>query len=107
IHPDRATLLVSTDGFLDRDQLMCDWIPFLTEPHLQGAAVNIFDDMDLALVLGKRQPPRAVSQSPLPRVIIDRKADEFNERRARSALRFVFIIGSRRRPYSSQVDLSE
>jgi hypothetical protein len=33
---------------------MCDWIPFLTETHLQGAAVNIFDDMDLALVLGKR-----------------------------------------------------
>jgi hypothetical protein len=41
--------------------------------------MNVLHDMDLALVFRKGQAARAVSQSPLPGIIVDRKTDEFHE----------------------------
>src|SRR5215467_721361 len=72
VHPDRAALFVSTYGFVNRNQLMRDGFAFLPDPHLERSAMDVFHYMDLTLVLRKREPPRTVSQSPLPRLIINR-----------------------------------
>ena len=69
--------------------------------------MNVFHNMDLALMFWKRQPSRAVSEPPLACEIIDGKTDKFDQRWPGAAFRFVFVIRPRRRPYSSQIDLSE
>ena len=92
VHPDRPALLVRTDGLVDRDELMRDGISFLPNPHLERAAMDVFHDVNLALMLRQRETSRTVRQSPLPRVIVDRKADEFDQRRPGSALRFILFI---------------
>ena len=72
IHPDRPVLFVRADGFVDGDQLMRDRITFLPDSHLERTAMNILDDVNLALVLRKRQAARSVGQSPLPGLIVNR-----------------------------------
>jgi hypothetical protein len=61
--------------------------------------------MHLALVLRERQASGAVGQPPLPGVVIDRKADKFDERRAGTALRIIFVVWPWRRPYAREVYL--
>src|SRR5689334_8355652 len=100
-------LFVRADRFLKRDKLMRNGVPFVPDPHRQRTAMNIFDDVDLALMFRKRQPARAIGQSPLPRIIVDRKTDEFDQRGPGPSFRFVFVIWSGRRPYSREVDLGE
>jgi hypothetical protein len=51
IHPDRAALLISINVLMYGDELMRDLIPFFPHSHLQWTTMNVFDDMDLALVL--------------------------------------------------------
>jgi hypothetical protein len=69
--------------------------------------MNVFHDMDLALVLRKRKASRSICQSPLPPVIVDRKAYIFDQRRPRTTFGFVFLIRPRRSPDSGQIDLAK
>src|SRR5262245_10158160 len=76
VHPDRPVLLVRADGLADRNELMRDGISLLPKPHLERTTVDVFHNVDLALMFRKRETPWAIRKPPLPRVIVDRKADE-------------------------------
>jgi hypothetical protein len=55
IHPDRPLLLVGTDGFPNRNELMRDGIPIFPDSHLERPAMDIFHNVDLTLMLRKRK----------------------------------------------------
>src|SRR6185503_9428013 len=98
IHPDNAMLFVSADRFVNGYKLMRHRVPLLPDPHGKRAAVNVSDNMNLALMLQQRKAAGSKRQAPLSRLIIDRKALEFDKRRARATLRFVFGIRTWRSP---------
>ena len=106
IHPDGPFLLVRADGLPDCDELMGDGISFLPQPHGERAAVDVLDDMDLALVLGKRKPAWAIGQTPLACVVIDREPHEFDKRRTRAALRLI-LVSHTGIPQTREIELSE
>ena len=105
VHPDDAVLFVSADGFVDGNQLMSDRISLLPDPHCKRPAVDVLDDVNLALVLRKRQTARSERESPLPRIVIDGQAQKFHKSRAGPAFRFVLCIGPRRCPKAGQIQL--
>ena len=62
IHPNGARLLVVVDVIPDRDKFLRYRIPLLPNPQIQGAAVNIADNVDFALMLGNGKARRIPSQ---------------------------------------------
>ena len=67
--------------------------------------MDVLDDVNLALVLRKRQTTRSERESPLPRIVIDGQAQKFHKSRAGPAFRFVLCIGARRCPDTGQIQL--
>ena len=68
--------------------------------------MNVFHNVHLTLMLRKPKARWRPGQTPLARVIIDRKADVFDKRRPRKALRIVLVVHTRC-PDSREIDLSE
>ena len=89
---------------MNGDKLVRHVIALFPKTHLKRSAVDILDNVHLTLVFRKGQTPRAVSQAPLPGVIINRKAEEFDERRSSQTLRVIFILRARS-PDAREIDL--
>src|SRR5688572_16048685 len=93
VHPDRALLFVGADRLMDRDQLVGHWIALLPDPRGERSAMDVVDDVHLALVLHQRKAPGPIRQAPLPSLFVDRQAEELDQRRAGGALRAVLGVG--------------
>src|SRR5688572_10546502 len=92
VHPDRPLLLVGADRLVDGNELVGDRIALLPDAGGEGTAVDVVRDVHLTLMFGQRQAPRAIGQTPLPRLIVDRQPQELDERRPRRALRTILGI---------------
>ena len=83
VHPDGAVLLIGAGVVVDRDQVLRLRIALLPDAELQGAAIDVGDRVDLALVLRERQTVRIPAQGPLASLGVDRNAEIIDQIRAR------------------------
>src|SRR5262245_20253310 len=91
---------------MDRYELVRHIVALVPNPNLKWPAMDVFDDVNLTLMLRQRKTPWAVCQSPLPRVVVNREAKEFNKRGSSEALRVVLVLRPRG-PYACKIDLSK
>ena len=107
VHPDCSILFVSADRFVNRDETVGDRISLFPDPHRERSPMDVFDDVNLALMFRKRETTGPEGQPPLAGVVVDGKTDKVDECRPWSTLGFVFLIRTWRSPQASQIQLSE
>src|SRR5262245_16207119 len=81
-------------------------VSFFPDPHSERSTMNVFDDVNLALVLRQRQSAWPECQPPLASMIVDGQAYKIDERRARTTFGLILFIRTGWSPQACQIDLT-
>src|ERR1700688_2925049 len=98
VHPDGSVLLVSADVLLDRNDALRLRILLFPDPQIKRSAIDIGNQVNLALMLGEGRSRRAPGESPGARAFVDGHTVILSERRIADRL-----IVRRRRPVAAEV----
>ena len=103
VHVDRPGLFVGAVVVLDRDQILRLRVPFLPDPEVGRATVDVRGDVHAALLFGQRDARGIPAVGELPRGFVDRQPEIVHELGSRNALEKVFLIS--RLPHARKVRL--
>ena len=91
VHPDGAGLLVGADVVLDGDHLLGLRVLLLPDAQVVGAAINVGDAMDAALLLGQRHAGGAPAIGAEAGGVVDGKAQIIAQLGTRAAFGLVLV----------------